>query len=287
VTRELLTTTLGVSRHALVSAIVADARLYRQYQRAELRLTNQIGAFVRMLSGDLSLSVTPAGCVADLEDEGDRFLDATPHADVALVPPKPRDLTKLIATLGMGPIVEARDFLTKHRESAARNLGRQAVQLPVWDSFVRDVRGCGPLGLALIVGEAGDLSNYSNPAKLWKRLGLAVGSDGRAQRRVANDASEAMEQGYSPRRRSLMHVVGECLLKQNDGAYRAAYDERKDYEIARRPDAPLIHNHKRALRYMEKRFLLHLWQAWRREAIDTTSTRSVMSLDADVHEVLA
>ena len=45
-----------------------------------------------------------------------------------------------------------------------------------------------------------------NPSrKVWKRLGLAV-FDGRAQRRT-RDAEKAVEQGYSPRRRSVSWVA--------------------------------------------------------------------------------
>jgi hypothetical protein len=289
VTSSALSPYQELSRRDLVSLLVAQARQFRQLQRAELRLTNQIGAIERLLSGDHRPVDAHSPRVADNSLEDESGLDAVdaPYDRAALVPPKPRDLTKLIAEMGWSPIVQARDFLTAHRRAAARHLEKQAIQLPVWEAFVRGVRGCGPLGLALIVGEAHDLERYANPAKLWKRMGLAVMPDGRCQRRVA-DTEGGLAQAYAPRRRSLMHVLGDSLVKLNDGVYRAAYDERKAYELARAPEMRPIVAHKRAMRYMEKRFLLHLWQAWRREAISNVTPYDAVPIDANVpDEVLA
>lgn len=40
-------------------------------------------------------------------------------------------------------------------------------------AIVSDIQGFSSWGLSALVGEAGDLGNYPNPAKLHKRLGLA------------------------------------------------------------------------------------------------------------------
>jgi hypothetical protein len=115
------------------------------------------------------------------------------------------------------------------------------------------------LGLAVIVGVAGDLSNYSNPAKLWKRFGLAV-IDGRAQRKVTN-TEQAIAMGYSPMRRSAMWTIGDAVIK-TQGEYRELYLDRKMYEAERDPEMSKMHCHRRAQRYMEKRLLRDLWRAW-------------------------
>ena len=54
--------------------------------------------------------------------------------------------------------------------------------------------------------------------------------------------------------------------KENDisAEYRQVYLDRKAYELARAPEMSDIHAHKRALRYMMKRYLRNLWVAWRR-----------------------
>lgn len=150
--------------------------------------------------------------------------------------------------------------------ASVKEMARLAVELPVWSSFGESIRGFGAPSLAVIVGEAGDLANYSNPAKLWKRMGLAV-MDGVRQGGLPKGAgAEAwIAHGYSPRRRSRMFMIGDTLMKGNrDGIYRTLYLDRKKHELARDPDMRPIQAHRRAQRYMEKRLLKNLWQAWRR-----------------------
>jgi hypothetical protein len=42
--------------------------------------------------------------------------------------------------------------------------------------------------LAIIIAEAGDLAGYSNPARLWKRLGVGLHA-GQAQGRLPTNAT--------------------------------------------------------------------------------------------------
>ena len=141
--------------------------------------------------------------------------------------------------------------------------------LPFVRAFLESVRGFGLLGLALIVGEAGDLAGYPNPAKLWKRMGLAVGEDGRAQRRVARNVERALAQGFAPERRAVMWTIGDSLLKGNRGGeWKQLYDTRKAREkekLGVAADEADMHAHRRAQRYVEKRLLRELWAAWRRD----------------------
>lgn len=147
------------------------------------------------------------------------------------------------------------DALKKQVESV---MVETAAALPV-AAWVASVRGFGLLGLAIVVGEAGDLSKYANPGKLWKRLGLAPAG---CYRMTCADGSEA--NAIPRRRRSAIWTVGDSLLKGNaDGPYRAAYLERKAYEHARDPVMTKMHAHRRAQRYAEKRLLRDLWRAWR------------------------
>jgi hypothetical protein len=152
----------------------------------------------------------------------------------------------------------ARQPFDAYRKQLESELRKLALSLPVM-KWADSIHGFGELGLSIIVGEAGDLSNYSNPGKLWKRLGLAV-INGKSQRRVIGDG--AMEQGYNPRRRSAMWTIGDSLLKK-ENAYRTLYLERKAYEIARAPEMTKMHAHRRAQRYAEKRLVRDLWRAWR------------------------
>ncbi|KPH79316.1 hypothetical protein [Bosea vaviloviae] len=165
-----------------------------------------------------------------------------------------------IAFAAMFPLTEARDGVERHRKLVEKRLAKLAKQLPV-AAWVESVRGVGLASLAAIVGEAGDLSAYSNPAKLWKRMGLAVMGDGTRQRRIAG--VEALDHGYSPARRSVVWNLGACIVKAG-GPLKEIYDARKVYEADRVETK--MHAHNRAQRYVEKRFLRDLWSRWRRAA---------------------
>lgn len=138
-----------------------------------------------------------------------------------------------------------------------KRLEKLASQLRIW-KWVETIRGVGPLMLAQVVGETGDLSNYSTPSKVWKRMGLAV-LDGERQRKIATDAEKAKKHGYNSHRRSIMWNLGACLLRCKS-QYKEVYDERKEYELT--TGISLFHAHRRAQRYMEKKFLRDLWRRW-------------------------
>lgn len=191
------------------------------------------------------------------DEQGDHVVGDDQVEDVAL-PSVSRLKWEAIVNAGAFPFDDCATLMKAYRNGAARRVKSLAQQLPV-HPWVSAIRGAGDLNLGLIIGETGDLSTYSNPAKLWKRMGLAVMADGRSHRRVKGEQT-----GYSPIRRTIMHNLGECLLKGNDGEMRGLYDTRKAYEIERNPEIKPIVAHKRALRYMEKRFLRDLWREWRR-----------------------
>ena len=181
--------------------------------------------------------------------------------------------------------IAARMPFANIEKRSLKEMERLASSLPVWDQFGQAIRGFGAGSLAVIVGEAGDLSNYSTHSKLWKRMGLAV-MDGVRQGGLKKTSSKDLwvEHGYSPIRRSRMWNIGDTLMKGNkDGQYRTAYLARKEYEReralasgltvapaakipAKRKDEFMSdgHVHLRAQRYMEKRLLRNLWQAWLR-----------------------
>jgi hypothetical protein len=157
------------------------------------------------------------------------------------------------------------------RKKIEREMTQLVKNLPV-ASWSEGVRGFGAMSLACIIGEAGDIGGYAGPAKLWKRMGLAVMGEVRQGGLPKGSPAEAwVEHGYSSRRRSTMWVIGDCLVKSNrDGEYRTLYLERKAYELQRDPEMKPIKAHRRAQRYMEKRLLRNLWRAWR-EAVGVST----------------
>ncbi len=216
-------------------------RRRQAWHRAEKALTLQAKALCRRLAegGD--------------KGEADRIYKAAlgkgshPMADIALA--------------AMFPLTEARDSVAKHRAAVEKRLVKLAKELPV-APWVEATRGVGLLSLAAIVGEAGDLGGYANPARLWKRLGLAVMPDGTRQRRIGG--ADALDHGYSPARRSVVWNIGACIVKAG-GPLKEIYDARKAYEAERVETK--AHAHNRAQRYTEKRFLKLLWSEWRRGEI--------------------
>lgn len=170
-------------------------------------------------------------------------------------------------------------------KNATKQMERLAKQLPVWD-WCEGVRGLGARSLAVIVGEAGDLSKYPEKGHLWKRMGLAV-IDGVRQGGLTKGASKDdwIEHGYNRKRRSTMFVIGDVMVKVGD-TYRQVYLARKEFEKGKARAMGLTvcasakipakrkdefrsdgHIHALAQRYMEKRLLRDLWQAWKRATL--------------------
>jgi len=246
------------SQEAIVVArLVFLCRVRTQIQQAMLRFGNQLAAMDRLRTGEL---------------KGKVKAKRIPTSD---------DIAVAVATQEhLAPFIQP---LTKQLREEEKKIATLAKELPAW-IFWESIRGCGALGLGLIVGSCGDLSNYANPGKLWKRMGLAlVGTE--RQRRVS-DTEQALLHGYNPRRRSLMHVVGDSLLKGNrDGYYRGIYDARKLYTVATHPDWTKAHRHMDAMRYMEKRLLRHLWQVWRKQAGGVTKPVMKLPVELDAEAI--
>lgn len=169
-------------------------------------------------------------------------------------------------------------------------------KLPVWGSHVKSWPGVSLVSLGNVIGQAGDLSIYGNPAKLWKRMGMAV-INGERQRKHL-DAKKAEEHGYCPLRRATMFVIGDNIVKIGKGSLNELYYARKERELEKAKEegrevlpaatiSALIkkgkdkdryrsegHIHLRAKRYVEKRFLRDLWRAWRGQIIDGTQGKT-------------
>ena len=183
--------------------------------------------------------------------------------------------------------VDAFDQMAKGFEKAMLILARQ---LPVAEWVGRpEQRGFGLPLLAVIIGETGDLSNYANPAKLWRRLGCApftkdgktmMGSTWRCGKEGKLNAADWTEFGYSPRRRSVAYLIGGCLLKakQNGtvgvddvtvetearvvGPYRLRYEESKATIAEKHPDYIKNRCHFHGMLLMTKLLLKNLLLEW-------------------------
>jgi hypothetical protein len=213
-------------------------------------------------------------------------------------------LADLQTGIWLGPLLESRALIGHNRKEVEKLLRGLARQLPI-ASWAKTIYGFGinGTGLASIIGEAGELTRYTNEAdeviertvsKLWKHMGLAV-IDGQRQRRVKGDVAEAERQAYSARRRAVMWNVGKGLIGFMGNGPRLAVNEpvetrddlsplqklfveRLRYEAERNPefilpprekDGVLIesftkHCKNRAQRFVEKRFLREMFNEWKR-----------------------
>lgn len=236
-----------------VAAIRLHYRRRVDWHKAEKSLTLQIKAICRRL------------CDGD-KTEAEKLYKAMIAGDQVLREPQSSSVSPVIAFAACEPLIVGRAVIEVARKAEEKVLKKLARQLPAWE-WAKDVRGCAELSLAQIIGETGDLSMYANPGKVWKRLGLApfngkAPSTWRYGKEGKLSADEWVEIGYSPARRSVMFNVGECFIKSG-GDYKEVYDERKAYELERDPEMPKIRAHRRAHRYMVKRFVRDLWKAWR------------------------
>ena len=133
-------------------------------------------------------------------------------------------------------------------------------QFPIYP-WMKDIYGFGEIGLAQIIGEAGDLSRFSTVSKLWKWMGVAVMPDGKRQRLIAGLGPR--ENPYNPQRHAILSTIGDSLMRK-DNSYREYYLEIKKRQPEKWPDASDGHIHNHALRLMEKRLLRNLWREWKR-----------------------
>lgn len=149
--------------------------------------------------------------------------------------------------------------LEESKEAYEKDLKQLAKQHPLYE-FVTSVRGLSDISFVSIIGEAGrPITDYRSVAAFWKRMGVAV-IDGERQRKHTNELL-AIKHGYSPQRRSYSYVIQENMLKAQkpDDEYRQVYDNYKTLQQEKYPENKPIVAHKRAMRYMVKRLLKHIW----------------------------
>jgi hypothetical protein len=149
--------------------------------------------------------------------------------------------------------------------------------------WVQSIHGAGALGLATIIAETGDLNNYPNVAKVWKRLGFAP-FDGYAGSTWKRDtwrprkltAEEWTEHPFSGERYALMHQIAIWLVNSQwigkaksdtgegkpDGPYGEIYAARRKHTLKTHADWSDGHCRMDALRVAMKAFLRDLHVEW-------------------------
>ena len=220
------------------------------------------------------------------KDRAKKFIEATAVIK-AVDEGADHQFASIIRTTLVG--IQSFELLKKQLE---KEMVKAAKTLPV-KSWVElpEQRGFGLLFLAIVIGETGDLANYANPAKVWRRLGCAPYSfDGKNQMgstwrsgkngKLPAEAWEAF--GYSPRRRSIAFLIGEGIVKQNffvtgsgadgdtaveseisnAGPYRSRYEETKAKIQAAHLDYSKLRCHRHGMLLATKMLLKNLWVSW-------------------------
>lgn len=266
------------------------AAMRRHYIKSINKQTNAFGALVRRAIGfDPNL---PEGDREALVSRAAKITDAALRAPVAKEASEPiiRALAAdvEIVKLGIAPY-------RNHRTRIEEEMTAMAAGLPA-AAFVDQTPGLSTKGLAIIVGEAGDLSSeryehagrmcgYDAVDPLWKRLGLApyngfAASSWRVPSRhtgAALTADEWTGLGYKPTRRAEIFAFlednflnAQIVSKAKSGTpygapktrYGAVYVARRERTGETHPDWSPAHAKQDATRVMAKHVIRDLWRAW-------------------------
>jgi hypothetical protein len=179
---------------------------------------------------------------------------------------KKHKLSGLVASTDVG--ANGFDRVVKNVD---KQIAELAQKLPVakWKEE-KNQRGFGMKSLGIVIGSTGDLRKYDNPCKVWKRMGLApITYKGETKmpftwkvNKKKLPAEIWTKFGDSPRRRSVMFNIANCLVKLNHGTYRERYNEVKIEAAEKHPDWTSLHIDKHARLLMNKFLLKELWKQW-------------------------
>ncbi len=173
-----------------------------------------------------------------------------------------------------------------------------ALTLPA-ASIIENTAGFNATGLAVIVGEAGNLSNYSSVRKLWRRLGLgmAQGHESKAYSTWRKEGGLSAEDwtiaGYSPTRLAQIYGVISVPLAMHKkkNKYGEIYDKRRAHTKVTHPEwyvdkkgkakvnakgePSSAHAANDAIRIITKAFLFDLWKCWNQSMTNVKNTVSL------------
>ena len=182
--------------------------------------------------------------------------------------------------------------LSDAEDQQVKDIAAVVQDFSIWEAFMQDVKGCGPMMAAVIISEI-DIEKARYPSSLWKYAGLDVAADGAGRSRRQEHLTEYdyTDKNGKPARRKgitfnpflktkLVGVLGTSFLKQpaDKCVYRELYDNYKhrmenhtkwgtanDGEKDENGHAVTSkgRRHNMAVRYAVKRFLADLYRAWR------------------------
>ena len=126
---------------------------------------------------------------------------------------------------------------------------------PLYENYLKHVKGIGKITAAQLITMIGDIKRFPTVTKLWKYAGLGI-TNNKADRLKRGNKSK-----FNPKFKGLMYIIGISFLRTNS-QYITFYDlARKRYQ-KKYPEWTKKHIYYASLRYMEKMFLAHVFNAW-------------------------
>jgi len=195
---------------------------------------------------------------------------------IHLPSPKKFESRSLIGTYAQLVLTDSYMRLLNEELRAFRGLEKVLAPIPVWDQWLKNVKGIGPaMGAVIISGF--DIHKAKYASSLWRYAGVDVHSSGKGRGRYKEmmgtttytdaDGDEQTKKtlGYNPwLKTKLVGVASACFLRSG-GPYKDIYDNYK-HRLQHNPkhvDKTEGHRHRMALRYMIKMFLVDLYANWR------------------------
>ena len=169
-----------------------------------------------------------------------------------------------------------------------------AKTLPCQD-FILRTSGFKHVGLAVILGEAGDLSNYATVRKLWRRFGLGVAQGHEAQAystwrmKGGLTAEDWTTAGYNPARLGQLYgvVTVPLFMCKAKNKYGEVYAKRRERTSVTHPDWTKAHSDMDGRRVMIKSFLSDLWSEWRGSTVCTNVVPALAPAKLNTNPVLS
>lgn len=168
------------------------------------------------------------------------------------------------------------DYISGVSLEAELDLKKRMRQLlkgnPVYDAVFKPIIGVGEVIASSVMGEIGDITKFrKNPAKLWTYAGLGLKEQEdhtwAIQKRKRGEASNWNEYLKLTLWKWSQNVINRQPPERSK--YKRILLERKEYEAEKhdrtceKPNCSRKgHIHRRACRYIEKRFLKDIWEAW-------------------------
>jgi hypothetical protein len=256
-------------------SLLREAQVYRSSLiRSRIMISNSRLSLVRRVACNFETTLSEKKrkeLCAKAQEIVDNLDEGKPVSDMSAI-----DMAMLAGALA--PTRAAVDAIKEQEKEKSKLMEEIASQLPAYDWWVAHP-AMKAIGFAMIVGEAGDIGGYDNPGKLWKRFGLAPSG---CYKMITKNGKEAIAKPKA--RCSVAHQVGVPMVNHRKCPYRKVYEERKAYEVAeaKKRGQKIVpadkakklgwekaiskkHIDNRARRYMVKRVLKNLWQAWRNE----------------------